>query len=189
MVFEKLAEQLREPLFRSDESGYDPLDVRAFLDEVGARLAVLEARVAKAEARAERAERRLASARRYARAQSGGSSLSDPAVLDEVVLAGQRRAEEVVAHAELEAVRLREEGVSRAAAARASTTDVEMRTRVDEARTGLRAVQELAHRQQDDLETVDRAVRAGREELLAGLARELDELAAMPFLHAKEARR
>lgn len=188
MVFEKLAEQLREPLFRSADSGYDPLDVRAFFDEVAARLAVLESRVAKAEARADKAERRLASARRFVRANGGGASLSDPGVLDDVVMAGQRQAEDVVAAAEMEAVRLREEGVARAAAARASVDDGPMRTRVDEARAGLRGVQDLCRRHEDDLEDVDRAVRAGRHELLSGLDRELAELAAMPFLHAKEAR-
>lgn len=188
MVFEKLAEQLREPVFRSAETGYDPLDVRAFLDETAARLAVLEARVAKAEARAERAERRLKSARKYARAQSGGTSVSDPGVLDDVVMSGQRRAEVVVAAAELEAVRLREEGIARAAAARASVKDQETRAKVVDARSGLRGLQDLCHSHKDDLDDVDRAVTAGREELLRGLERELAELAAMPFLHAKEAR-
>ena len=86
VVFEKLAEQLREPSFRTAESGYDPDAVRAFLEETAARLALLEARVAKAERRAEIADRRLAAARRFA--GSGGGA--DAGVLDDVVDAGRR---------------------------------------------------------------------------------------------------
>ncbi|MDQ1436903.1 MAG: DivIVA protein [Acidimicrobiaceae bacterium] len=187
VVFEKLAEQLREPVFRSAETGYDPLDVRSFLDETAARLAVLEARVAKAEARAERAERKLASARRFVRAAAPGST-PDTGVLDEVVMAGQHQAERIVVDAEAEAVRLREEAKKAAAEARASVDDPELRAHVDEHRVGLRHQLETCHVNQTALETVDHAVRSARAEVLDGLRKELAELAAMPFLFAKEAR-
>ena len=187
VVFEKLAEQLREPLFRTDETGYDPLDVRSFLDEVAARLAVLEARVAKAEARADKAERRLASAKRFARG-GGVSSPGDTGLLDEVVMDGQRRAEARVEAAEVESVRLREEGVSRAAAARAATDDPDLKAQVDNERHMLRGTKAACRAHASGLDDVSRAVAAARTELLGGLERELAELAAMPFLHAKEAR-
>lgn len=186
-MFEKLAEQLREPLFRSDESGYDPLDVRAFLDEAAARLAVLEARVAKAEARAEKAERRLESAWRFVK--SGGVVLdADTGVLDDVVMAGQHRAEQIVADAEAEVIRLRQEAVQRVAESTQAIDDPRLRTELDEQRQSLRSQLETCHVAQADLETVDRAVQSARRDLLSELERELAELASMPFLLAKEAR-
>lgn len=187
MVFEKLAEQLREPVFRTDEAGYDPLDVRAFLDEAAARLAVLEARVAKAEARAEKAERRLASARRFASSRGPGAE-PDTGALDEVVMAGQRQAEQMVIDAEAEVVRLRQEAVARVAEARQAVDDPRLRAELDEQRQSLRAQTENCHLAQADLETVGHAVQDARRALLSGLQHELEELATMPFLLAKEAR-
>lgn len=187
VVFEKLAEQLREPLFRTEEEGYDPLDVRAFLDEVAARLAVLEARVAKAEARADKAERRLASARRFV-SNRGPIPDADTGALDDVVMAGQRRAEQVVIDAENEVVRLRDEAARRVAEAREAVDDPRLRAELDEQRQSLKAQQENCHLAQADLETVDSAVQDARRALLSGLQHELEELAAMPFLLAKEAR-
>jgi DivIVA domain-containing protein len=186
VVFEKLAAQLRDPLFRTSESGYDPDHVGAFLDEIAARLAVLEDRVASAEARAERAERRLAAARRYAAGADGAGS--DTGVLDEVVFAGQQRAEEIVAESAVEAERLRAEAVARVAAAKQSVDDPALRAELDEQRHRLRRQLESCHHRQADLEVVDRAVQGARGSILADLERELAELAAMPFLLAKEAR-
>jgi DivIVA domain-containing protein len=174
VVFEKLAAQLHEPPFRTSDSGYDPDDVRAFLDAVAARLARLEERVAKAEARAERYEKQLSSARRFMRA--GDRPSADTAVLDDVVMAGQRRAAEVAAEAEAEVSRLRSAAATRAAEARAATTEPELRARVDEQRAGLRAELERAHLAQDDLGAVDRAVQHARREVLAGLDQHLREL-------------
>jgi cell division septum initiation protein DivIVA len=187
VVFEKLAEQLREPVFRTEEAGYDPLDVRAFLDEAAARLAVLEARVAKAEARAEKAERRLASARRFAASRELAIE-PDTGALDEVVMAGQRQAEQLVVEAEAEVVRLREEAAARVAEAKQAVDDPRLQTELDEQRQALRVQQENCHLAQADLETVGGAVQDARRELLSGLQHELEELAAMPFLLAKEAR-
>jgi cell division septum initiation protein DivIVA len=184
VVFEKLAAQLREPLFRTSEAGYDPDDVRGFLDETAARLAVLEDRVAKAEQRAEHAERRLSAARRYA---AGGAG-SDTGILDEVVFAGQRRAEEIGVEAVAAVDRVRSEALARVGAARSSVDDPVLRTEVGDQRQWLRRQRETCHIRQADLEVVDRAVSDARRSILTGLERELAELSAMPFLLAKEAR-
>jgi cell division septum initiation protein DivIVA len=185
VVFEKLAEQLRDPLFRTAESGYDPDDVRRWLDEAAARLAGLEARVAKVEAKAERAERRAAMAQaRAASAEAAGSRTGDVALLDEVVLAGQRQAEEVVSSAHAEAARLRVEAVERAAAARASADDAGLRDEVATVRSAASAAASRAEGLRGDLEAVDAAVAQGRGEILAGLDEQLRGLAALALKEA-----
>jgi DivIVA domain-containing protein len=185
VVFEKLAAQLHDPLFRTSESGYDPDDVRLFLDSVADRLAVLERRVAKAEAKADRAEHRLAAARRFVR--SGARPEADTGVLDDVVRAGRRRAEEVAAAAAEEVQRLKLMAANRVAEARANTSEQDLRAEVDEQRTALRRELERTHVAQAEFEAVDRAVRDGRDEILAGLDQHLRELADMAAPIAKEA--
>jgi DivIVA domain-containing protein len=174
VAFEKLAAQLHDPPFRTGESGYDPDDVRAFLDAVASRLARLEERVAKAEARAAQAEKRLASARRFMRAGSRVSA--DTAVLDDVVMAGQRRAAELAAEAEAEVSRLRTAAAARVAEARAATAEPELRAQVDEHRAALRHELERTHVAQDNLESVARGVHDARHEVLTGLNQHLREL-------------
>jgi cell division septum initiation protein DivIVA len=176
VVFEKLASQLKDPPFRTSESGYDPDDVRFFLDDVGARLERLESMVEKAEARANAAERKLKGARRFARA--GATIGTDPGVLNEVVHAGGRRAEEVVASAAVEAARLRQDAEARLAAAQAVMDDPEpeLRAAVDEQRAALRVAMTASHGVQDDLEAVQEAVLAGRHEILSGLEQHMREL-------------
>jgi cell division septum initiation protein DivIVA len=176
VVFEKLASQLKDPPFRTSESGYDPDDVRLFLDDAAARLERLESLVEKAEARANAAEHKLKGARRFAKA--GATIGTDPGVLNEVVHAGERRAEELVASAEVEAARLRQEAEARLASARALMDDPEpeLRAAVDERRAELRVAMSASHAAHDDLEAVDEAVRAGRDAILAGLDQHMREL-------------
>ena len=182
VVFERLAAQLREPLFRTSEEGYDPEDVRVFLDEAAARLAVLEARLAKAEARAGAAEKRLAGARRFARSRASREGVApDAAVLDRVVIQGQERAAQVAAEAVAEAERLRQEAAARVAAAAAAGDVPELRAELDDQRSALRRQRDAAASSAADLDAVAVAMRAGRDEILAGLDRHLRELAAMPF--------
>lgn len=174
VVFEKLAAQLRDPPFRTSESGYDPDEVRAVLDEAAARLAVLEARVAKAEARAEKAQQRLARARRFA--GSGKVAIAATDVLDDVVRDGQHRADMIVAEAHAEVDRVRRESTAAAAAARAGAEEPELRLQVDDQRRELRRQLEECHQAEANLDAVDRAVASQRDALLAGLELDLREL-------------
>lgn len=174
VVFEKLAAQLREPVFREAESGYDPDDVRGFLDELAARLAVLEERVDEAETVAYRAERRLKKARKFARAS--GALGVDTSILDEVVMDGQREAQELLLRADAEKARLAAEAEARVAAAKQSVDLSGVRAQIEERRADVARQQELGHALAGNLDAAAQAVRTSRDEILAGIDQQLREL-------------
>jgi DivIVA domain-containing protein len=197
VVFEKLAAQLQDPSFRTSESGYDPDDVRSFLDEIVARLAVLESRVAKAEARARAAERKLDEARRAV--AKGGAGAGGAAVigtgadgLEEVVRMGQRQADQIGVEAVAEVQRLRAEADARIVAAEAASEEPGLRADVETRRQELQDRLQRAQVVHENLDAVETAVSSARDDILAGLQQHLNQLGAMPFLYApiaaKEAR-
>lgn len=173
-MFEKLAAQLKEPVFREAESGYDPDDVRTFLDELAARLAVLEERVEEAETVAHRAERRLKKAHKFAKAS--GALGVDTSILDEVVMDGQREAQELLVRADVEKARLAAEAEARVAAAKQSVDQSGLRAEIEERRADVVRQQELEHALAGNLDAAGWAVRSARDEILSGIDQQLREL-------------
>lgn len=175
-VTEVLAEQLRAPGFRTADRGYDPASVHDHLAAELAALTQLERRVEETTARAVAAE--AAAVRLEAEADT------PPAGEDElltVVFDGQRQADAVVAEAEADATRRRQEADERIAALRDDSEVRRLRVLVEERRAQLAATSAAAARTEDDLVAAAAATRACREtvgERLAAAAAGLRAMAA-----------
>ena len=173
-VSEVLAAQLRSPGFRATEPGYDPDQVRDHLAAVAGIVTVLERRIEQTLAEAEAAE----SSAVRAEAHSPAPPVDDDELLT-AVFEGQRRADEVVAHAEAEAVRLRREADERIAVLCDETELQRLRAAVDEARERLAETQAAVVQADDDLQTAAEETRRCRTVIGDRLAAALADLAEM----------
>ena len=173
-VSEVLAAQLRSPGFRATEPGYDPDQVRDHLAVVAGIVTTLERRIERTSAEADAAE--VAAAR--AEVHSPAPAVDEDELLG-AVFEGQRRADDLLARAEVEAARLRRQADERIAALRDETEIERLRAAVDEARQRLadsRAALAQAH---DDLDEAAEATRRCRTLIGDRLAAALADLAEM----------
>ncbi|HEX2038417.1 MAG TPA: hypothetical protein VHF47_01660 [Acidimicrobiales bacterium] len=175
-VSEVLAEQLRAPGFRTVERGYDQDGVRDHLAVAHALVTQLERAVADTERRAQEAEVRAA------RAEAGADvpSAHDDELLS-VVFDGQRRADELVADAEVAAARVLREADERVAALRDDSEVRRLEAAAEERRAALARTEDEAAGLEDDLHVTGEATRACREAIgdrLAAALADLREMAA-----------
>lgn len=167
-----LAAQLRAPGFRASEPGYDPEQVRDHLALVHGLVATLEHRIEEASGAAQAAE---AAARR-----AEADTVVDPDdELLAVVFDGQRRADDLLAQAEAEAVRVLREADARVAELRDERELQRLRLDAEAARQRLAETQAAVEAADDDLRTVAEAVRRCREAVGDRLAAALADLAEM----------
>jgi cell division septum initiation protein DivIVA len=179
VVFEKLADQLREPPFRTAEAGYDQADVGGFLDEVAARLSVLEARVAAAEQRAEAAEASLARARQRAE-QQPAVALPSGAALADAIRAGERRADQVRHDGARQVEQLRAEAEARVVDLHRHAKSPELRARLVRVRDETAAVTARRDGVNQSLDAARAAVTTARGQILGGIDAALVDLKEAP---------
>lgn len=176
-VSEMLAAQLRSPGFRSTEPGYEPDDVLGHLASVHELVVGLERRIDQVRAQARAAE----AAAERAEAHATVPAPDDDELLT-VVFEGQRRADDLLAAAEHQAVTLEREADARIAELRDDSEVRRLAAAVEATRGRLERTQEALRQADDDLRTVAEATRRCRETIGDRLAAALADLTAMELV-------